>query len=105
MGNLARPCLPADGVDADVVGVVDAVVGNEEIGDVPVHRDRLALARTSVLDRVAFGDDVLNGSCGAIAVGEDGDPVGTDAAVAAAAPRRAMESARLAIRLTVLSRR
>ena len=87
VARLAGSCPPADGVDADVVGVVDAVGRDEEVGDVPVHCDGLALPGPGVRDRVAFDDDVLEGALGAVAVGEDRDPVGADVGIAALALR------------------
>src|SRR5215472_1527615 len=62
--GIGRDAFKANSVDADVVVVVDQVVGNGEGIDVAVDREGLAAARLQVVDLIAAdGDVVQRGRC------------------------------------------
>ena len=65
IGGIGRNAFKANGVDADVVVVVDQVVGDGEGIDVAVDGEGLAAARLQVVDLIAADGDVVReaGAC------------------------------------------
>jgi hypothetical protein len=63
--------LEPDGIDADVVVVVDPVVGDPPLGDVAVDDDRLARPECQVVDLVVSDDEVPDRVAGPVAVRRD----------------------------------
>src|SRR4030095_12610960 len=60
--------LKADDVDSDVVVVVDDVVRDAEVRDVPVHNERLARTCLEVMHLIAVNDQISDRSLGVGAV-------------------------------------
>ena len=57
-GGIGRRALETDDVDPDVVVVVDNVVRDAEVRDVPVHHQRLARTGLEVMHFIAVNDQV-----------------------------------------------
>src|SRR5215467_7694681 len=63
-GGVVGRALKADDVDSDVVVVVDDVVRDAEVRDVPVHNERLARTGLQVMHLIAVNDQVRDRSLG-----------------------------------------
>ncbi len=57
-GRIGRRALETDDIDSDVVVVVDNIVRDAEVRDVPVHHQRLARTGFEVMHLVAVNDQV-----------------------------------------------
>src|SRR6185369_9168837 len=57
-GRIGRRLLETDDVDSDVVIVVDNVVRDAEVRDIPVHHQRFARSGFEVMHLITFNDQV-----------------------------------------------
>ncbi len=73
---IGRRALETDHVDSNVVVVVDDIVGDAEVRDVPVHYQRFAGTSLEVMHLVAVNDQVRDGSFGVGAVHRNAKSVG-----------------------------
>ena len=74
-GGIGRRALETDDVDSDVVVVVDNIVRNAEVRDVPVHHQRLARTGLEVMHLIAVNDQVSDRRLGVGAVYGNAKPV------------------------------
>ncbi len=74
-GRIRRRALKANDVDSDVVIVVDNIVRNSEVRNVPVHYQRLARTGLEVMNFIAVNDQIGDGSLGIGAVDSNTKPV------------------------------
>ena len=74
-GRVGRGALETDDVDSDVVVVVDNIVRDAEVRDVPVHYQRLARTGFKVMHLIAVNDQVSDRSLGVGAVHGNAKPV------------------------------
>src|ERR1035441_4676307 len=76
-GRVGCGALETDDVDSDVVVVVDNIVRDAEVCDVPVHHQRLARTGLEVMHLVAVNDQVSDRSLGVGTIHGNAKPVGT----------------------------
>src|SRR5215469_3410706 len=76
-GGVGRRVLKADDIDSDVVVVVDDVVRDAEVRDIPVHNQRLARTCLEVMHLIAVNDQVSDRSLGVGTVYSDAKSVAT----------------------------
>src|SRR5580698_1609079 len=76
-GGVGRRVLEADDVDSDVVIVVDNIVRNAEVRDVPVHYQRLARTGLEMMHLIAVDHQFTDWSFGIGAVYRNAKPIGT----------------------------
>ena len=74
-GRIGRRALKTDDVDSDVVVVVDNIVRDAEVRDVPVHHQRLARTGLEMMHLIAVNDQVSDRSLGVGTVYGNAKPI------------------------------
>src|SRR5664279_2937630 len=75
-GRVGCGALETDDVDSDVVVVMDNIVRNAEVRDVPVHHQRLARTGFEVMHFIAVNNQVSDRSLGVGSVHGNAKPIG-----------------------------
>src|SRR5579863_261608 len=76
-GRVGRRALETDYVDSNIVVVVDHIVRNAEVDNVPVHDQRLARAGLEMMHLIAVDHQLTDWSLGVGTVYSNAKPVGT----------------------------
>jgi hypothetical protein len=75
-GRIGCRALETDYIDSDVVVVVHNIVSNAEVGDIPVHHQRLARTGFEVMHLIAVNHQLTDRSLGVGTVYGNAKPVG-----------------------------